>query len=55
MLKEMRAELDQWIVKTKDLGEVPERESITRGVVKNVLDGEYEARIKLHPKTSPVP
>lgn len=55
ILKEMGSALDQWMVDTKDLGGVPERELIRRGLVKNVLDTEYEARIKLHPKTSPVP
>jgi hypothetical protein len=51
----MRAALDKWIVDTKDLGEVPEKELIRRGIVRDVLASEYEARIKLHPKTPPVP
>jgi arylsulfatase A-like enzyme len=55
VLKEMSAALDQWIVDTKDLGEVPEKELITRGIVKDVLSTEYDARVKLHPKTPPVP
>ena len=55
VIKEMRAALDRWIQETKDLGEVTERELIKRGVVKDLLSKEYEARIKLHPKTSPVP
>lgn len=50
-----RAALDQWIKDTKDLGEVPEKELIQRGLVKDVLSTEYDARVKLHPKTSPVP
>jgi N-sulfoglucosamine sulfohydrolase len=54
-LKKMRAALDQWIKDTKDLGEVPEKELIKRGVVKDVLTAEYDARVKLHPKTPPVP
>lgn len=53
--KEMSAALDKWIVDTKDLGEVPEKELITRGIVKDVLSTEYDARVKLHPKTPPVP
>jgi uncharacterized sulfatase len=55
VLKRMRAALDKWIVDTKDLGEVPERELIKRGLVRNLLDSEYEARVKLHPKGSPIP
>lgn len=54
-LKEMRAALDKWIADTKDLGGVPERELIKRGLVRDVLRTEYEARLKLHPKSSPVP
>jgi uncharacterized sulfatase len=54
-LKEMREALEKWIVDVKDQGAVPERDLIQRGVVKNVLDGEYEERVKKHPKTSPVP
>lgn len=53
--KEMSDALDQWIKDTKDLGEVPEKELIKRGVVKDVLSTEYDARVKLHPTTSPVP
>lgn len=55
VLKEHRAALDKWIAETHDLGAVPERELIKRGLVKDVLSTEYEARVKLHPKTSPVP
>lgn len=55
VLTEMRAALDQWIKDTKDLGEVPEKELIKRGVVKDVLTAEYDQRVKLHPKTPPVP
>jgi uncharacterized sulfatase len=53
--KEMADALDKWIVETKDLGDVPEKELIKRGIVKDVLASEYEARLKLHPKTPPVP
>ena len=52
---EHRAALEKWIKDTKDLGEVPEKELIQRGLVKDVLSTEYDARVKLHPKTSPVP
>lgn len=55
ILRQMRAALDEWIRDTKDLGEVSEQELITRGIVRNVLATEYEARRKLHPKTPPVP
>jgi uncharacterized sulfatase len=55
VLKEHRAALEKWIVETKDLGEVPENELIKRGVVRDVLSTEYDARVKLHPKTSPIP
>jgi hypothetical protein len=55
VLKEMRAALDKWIVDTKDLGEVPEKELIRRGLVRDVLSAEYDERVKLHPKTPPVP
>jgi uncharacterized sulfatase len=54
-LKEMRAALDQWIKDTKDLGEVPEQELINRGLVEDKLNKEYAERLKLHPKTPPVP
>jgi hypothetical protein len=53
--KDMSDALDRWIIDTKDLGEVPERELIKRGLVRDVLAGEYDARIKLHPRTPPVP
>lgn len=53
--KEMSDALDRWIKDTKDLGEVPEKELIKRGVVRDVLAGEYDQRVKLHPKTPPVP
>ena len=54
-IQEHRDALDQWMKETKDLGEVTEKELIGRGLVKDVLSTEYEARVKLHPKTSPVP
>jgi hypothetical protein len=41
--------------RTKDLGGVPEKELIARGLVRDVLSTEYDARVKLHPKTPPVP
>jgi uncharacterized sulfatase len=53
--QELSDALDAWIKDTKDLGEVPERELIKRGVVKDVLSTEYDARVKLHPKGPPVP
>ncbi|MCS6865591.1 MAG: sulfatase [Gemmataceae bacterium] len=53
--QEMSDALDQWIKDTNDLGEIPEKELIRRGIVKDVLTTEYENRIKLHPKTPPVP
>ena len=53
--KEMSDALDKWIVDTKDLGEVPEKELIKRGLVRDVLSTEYDARVKLHPKAPPVP
>jgi hypothetical protein len=53
--KEMSAALDKWIVDTKDLGEVPERDLIKRGLVRDVLSTEYDARVKLHPAKPPVP
>ena len=55
VLQEMSAALDQWTVDTKDLGAVPERELIKQGIVRDVLSTEYDARIRLHPKTPPVP
>lgn len=55
VLAELRTALDKWIVDTKDLGEVPEKELIKRGVVRDVLSTEYDARVKLHPKGPPVP
>lgn len=51
----MSAALDKWMADTKDLGAVPERDLIAKGIVRDVLSTEYEARIKLHPKGSPVP
>ncbi len=54
-LAELRAALDKWTADTKDLGGVPEKELIRTGVVKDVLTSEYDARVKLHPATPPVP
>jgi N-sulfoglucosamine sulfohydrolase len=53
--QEMSNALDRWIVETKDLGAIPETELIKRGIVRDMLATEYEARIKLHPPTPPVP
>jgi arylsulfatase A-like enzyme len=53
--KEMSAALDEWIKATGDLGAVTEKELIRRGIVRDVLSTEYEARRKLHPDTPPVP
>ena len=50
-----RIALEKWIVDTKDMGAIPEKELIAKGIVKDLLGSEYEARIGLHPKTSPVP
>ncbi|HEV8606447.1 MAG TPA: sulfatase [Tepidisphaeraceae bacterium] len=46
-LKQLRAALDQWIADTHDLGEVPERDLINRGLVKDVLK-DYDKRLELH-------
>jgi uncharacterized sulfatase len=54
-LKRHREATEAWIADAKDLGAVPEKELIARGLVKDVLSAEYDARVKLHPKTSPVP
>ncbi|HYH64985.1 MAG TPA: sulfatase [Urbifossiella sp.] len=54
-LRTMRAALDRWTTDTKDLGATPERELIAKGLVRDVLSTEYEARLKLHPKGPPVP
>ncbi len=54
-LRTMRAALDRWMADTKDLGATPERELIAKGLVRDVLSTEYEARLKLHPKGPPVP
>ena len=54
-LRTMRAAVDKWIVDTKDLGGTPERELIAKGLVRDVLSAEYDARVKLHPKAPPVP
>jgi uncharacterized sulfatase len=53
--REMSAALDEWMKDTGDLGAVPERELIRRGVVRDVLSTEYDARVKLHPDAPPVP
>ncbi len=53
--KEMSAALDKWMLDTKDLGAVPEKELIAKGLVADRLATEYESRVKLHPKTPPVP
>ncbi len=55
MISEHREALEKWMKETKDLGAVPEQELIDRCLVKDLLNNEYRNRIKLHPKTSPVP
>ncbi len=42
-LKELRAAMDEWIAKTRDMGAIPEHELIKRGVVADRLS-EYEKR-----------
>jgi uncharacterized sulfatase len=42
-MKELRAALDNWLKETNDLGAVPERELIKRGIVRDVL-GNYKDR-----------
>jgi hypothetical protein len=42
-LRELRAALDDWIRRTGDLGQVPERELVQRGLVADKL-AEYEER-----------
>jgi uncharacterized sulfatase len=54
-LKEMREAVEKWGTDTKDLGGEPEKDLIKRGLVKDVLTKEYDERVKLHPKTPPVP
>jgi N-sulfoglucosamine sulfohydrolase len=54
-LKLHREALDDWLIRSKDLGAIPEKELIEKGIVRDVLSTEYEARVKLHPKTSPIP
>lgn len=51
----MRKALDEWIVESKDKGEIPELELIKQGLVQDRLTTEYAERLKQHPKTSPVP
>ena len=43
VLTEMRAALDKWMADTKDLGAIPERELVKRGLVADRLT-EYEQR-----------
>ena len=50
MLKEMRAALDKWIMDTKDLGEVPEQELIKRGLVRDLLNTEYDGAAEAAPE-----
>jgi uncharacterized sulfatase len=42
-LLEMRAALDRWLVETKDLGAIPEKELVKQGLVADVLQ-KYEPR-----------
>ena len=53
--RQMSDALDKWMVETKDLGGVPEKELIKRGIVKDVLTSEYDNRVKQHPPLPPVP
>jgi hypothetical protein len=55
ILMEHRAALDAWIEETGDLGGVPERELIERGLVEDILAAEQTERVALHPRQSPVP
>jgi arylsulfatase A-like enzyme len=55
VVRRMRVALERWIRETNDLGAIPEAELIRRGIVHDVLNQEYEARRKLHPRTPPVP
>jgi uncharacterized sulfatase len=36
VLSRMRQALDQWVKETKDLGEIPEEELVTSGIVRDV-------------------
>jgi uncharacterized sulfatase len=45
VLKEMRAALEEWILKTRDMGAIPEEEMVRRGVVADRLK-EYAERVK---------
>jgi len=49
ILEELRGVLDRWIEETKDLGAIPEKELVKRGLVAD-LSAQYEERIKRHPK-----
>ncbi|MFN6049760.1 MAG: hypothetical protein ACK47R_02905, partial [Planctomycetia bacterium] len=42
-LGELRKALDEWIVSTKDMGAIPEKELIRQGLVEDVLSS-YENR-----------
>jgi len=48
---------DKWIVDTKDLGGGTGEgvDQARRGIVRDVLSTEYDTRVKLHPRTPPVP
>jgi uncharacterized sulfatase len=50
-LKELRAALDQWMIDTKDMGAIPEKELITQGLVADRLK-EYELRKEKPPPKS---
>jgi hypothetical protein len=51
----MRAATEKWVADSHDLGGFSEPELIKRGVVRDLLGTEYEARRKRHPATPPVP
>ena len=44
VLKEMREALENWMEQTHDLGAVPERELIRRGLVRDVLSSYAERK-----------
>jgi uncharacterized sulfatase len=52
-LVDLRKALDHWIDETHDLGAVPEKELIARGLVADRLTTEYNERLNLHPKDPP--
>ena len=45
VLKEMRAELERWMIETKDLGAMPESEMIRQGIIADQRE-EYARRVR---------